>query len=92
VVPAAPTNGMAIASLVCGILGWVMFPVVAPILAIIFGHLARGQIRHTGEGGGGMALAGLVLGYINLALCLVVAVIGIVALLIAVAAARAAGG
>lgn len=82
---------MSIASLVCGIVGWLMFPVVAPILAIIFGHLARGQIRHSGEGGGGMALAGLLLGYINLALWLVVALIGFVVLLVALAAHSAGG-
>jgi hypothetical protein len=92
VVPAAPTNGMAIASLVCGVLGWVMFPVVAPILAVIFGHIARGQIRQTGEGGGGMALAGLLLGYINLALCLLALLVGIVVILIALAATHASGG
>ncbi len=91
VVPAPPVNGMAIASLVCGILGWVMFPLVAPLLAVIFGHVARGQIRRTGEGGGGMALAGLLLGYINLALCLAVLLVGIVVILIALVAARAAG-
>ena len=92
VVPSAPTNGMAIASLVCGILGWVGFPVVAPILAVIFGHVARGQMSRTGEGGGGMALAGLLLGYINLALSLAALVVAIVLILIAVAAARGAGG
>jgi hypothetical protein len=83
---------MAIASLVCGVLGWVMFPVVAPILAVIFGHIARGQIRQTGEGGGGMALAGLLLGYINLALCLLALLVGIVVILIALAATHASGG
>ena len=33
---------------------------------MIFGHVARGQIKQTGEAGGGMAIAGLVLGYANL--------------------------
>lgn len=36
------------------------------ILAIVSGHIARGQIRRTGEGGRGMATAGLVLGYVVL--------------------------
>ncbi len=35
------------------------------MLAIIFGPVARGQIRRSGEAGGGMAVAGLVLGYIH---------------------------
>jgi hypothetical protein len=36
------------------------------ILAIVFGHIARGQVRRTGEGGRGMATAGLILGYMVL--------------------------
>ena len=61
-----PTNGTAVASLVIGILSWFMCPVLGGLLAVIFGHTARGQIRRTGEGGGGMALAGLILGYASL--------------------------
>jgi hypothetical protein len=56
-VPVPPTNGLAIGSLVCGLLG-------AAIPAVILGHLARGQIRHTGERGDGMAIAGLILGWL----------------------------
>jgi hypothetical protein len=52
------TNPMATATLVLG--------VVAGPLAIPFGHIARSQIARTGEQGGGMALAGLILGYISL--------------------------
>jgi hypothetical protein len=64
VVQARPgTNGLAIASLVLGIVG-------GSGLAIIFGHVARSQIRRTGQDGAGMALAGLILGYIALAVCL----------------------
>jgi len=54
-----PTNGLAIGSMVCGIL-----PMIAAFPAIIFGHLARAQIRQTGERGDSMAVAGLVLGYL----------------------------
>ena len=60
------TNSLAIASLVTGILSWVLCPFLAAVLAIIFGHVARSQIKQTGEAGGGMAIAGLVLGYINI--------------------------
>lgn len=92
VMPAAPTNGIAIASLIFGILGWVLIPVVAPLLAVILGHVARGQIRYTGERGSGMALAGLALGYVNLALALVgILILGVI-VLIAAAASGAAGG
>lgn len=34
------------------------------ILGIVFGHIARAQIRRTGEGGAGLALAGLIIGYV----------------------------
>ena len=60
------TNSLAIASLVTGILSWVLCPFLGAILAVIFGHVARGQIKQSGEGGGGMAIAGLILGYLNL--------------------------
>ena len=60
-----PTNGLAIASLVLGVTGWIVI-LVGPLLAIIFGHIARSQIKHTGQKGSGLALAGLILGYIQL--------------------------
>jgi hypothetical protein len=62
VTPVARTNGFAIASLACG-LGQFMAGPLATIPAIIFGHMARSQIRRTGEQGAGLALAGLVLGW-----------------------------
>ena len=58
------TNRMAIASLVCG-LGQLLAGFPAGIAAIILGHMARRRIRETGEQGGGMATAGLILGYIG---------------------------
>ena len=65
----SPTNTLAIVSLVAGVAGYVIpHPFIAGIVAIVTGHLARRQIRQTGEGGSGMALAGLILGYLHLAL------------------------
>lgn len=61
------TNGLAIASLVCGIVAWVLFPLVAAIPAVICGHVALRQTRRHAEAGGGLAIAGLVLGWINVA-------------------------
>lgn len=52
------TNGMAIAALICGF--------TVPLIAIPLGHIARSQIRKTGEQGDGLALAGLILGYLSL--------------------------
>jgi hypothetical protein len=65
-----PTNGLAVASLACGI-GQILFWFVGAVCAIIFGHLARRQIRQTGEGGDGMALAGMILGYVGVALSII---------------------
>jgi hypothetical protein len=53
---ATGTNTMAILSLV--------FAFVLAPLAIVFGHMAKGQIKRTGEDGDGLATAGLVLGYV----------------------------
>ena len=57
---AAGTNGMAIASLVCSLLGWLCG--IGPVLGIIFGVLALGKIKQTGEGGRGLAIAGIAIG------------------------------
>lgn len=62
VTPVATTNGYAVASLACGI-GQLMFGPLATIPAIVFGHMARSQIKRTGEQGAGLALAGLILGW-----------------------------
>ena len=44
-----------------------MVPVIGAIVAVITGHMAKGQIRRTGEQGDTYATVGLVLGYIHLA-------------------------
>ena len=58
----ATTNGLAVASLACGLAQFVFGPLTT-IPAIVLGHVARHQIRRTGEQGAGMALAGLLLGW-----------------------------
>jgi Domain of unknown function (DUF1707)/Domain of unknown function (DUF4190) len=58
-----PTNGLAIGALVCGIIEFFTLGIAA-IPAVILGHAARSQIRRTGERGDGMALTGLILGYL----------------------------
>ena len=86
----AKTNALAITSLICGIAQF-MFGPLATIPAVVCGHVARGQIRRTGEQGAGMALAGLILGWIGVGFTVLIVV---VALLAAVAVSRggAAGG
>jgi hypothetical protein len=71
VVVQAKTNGLAIASLVLGIC-WVYW--VGSILAVIFGHVALAQIARSNgtQNGRGMAIAGLVLGWIGVAVLLIV--------------------
>jgi hypothetical protein len=69
--PAAKTNGVAIAALIFGI-----FPFFGGIPAIVLGHVARAQIRRTGERGDGMAAAGLVLGYLWVAFWVLIMIIG----------------
>jgi uncharacterized protein DUF1707/uncharacterized protein DUF4190 len=76
------TSGLAAGALVCGILELFTAGLTA-IPAVILGHMARGEIRRTGKRGDGMAIAGLVLGYLAIA--------GWV-LAIAAAAAITAGG
>lgn len=51
------TNTIALLSLIFGLLGFGVVP-------IVLGHIARSQMRRTGEAGRGMALAGLILGYV----------------------------
>jgi hypothetical protein len=75
---AQTTNGMAIAALVCGLLG--IF-----VLAMIFGYIGRRQIDDSGGrmSGRGMAVAGIVLGWIGLVLF----VLWIVLIIVVLAAA-----
>ncbi|GAB1332872.1 DUF4190 domain-containing protein [Streptomyces sennicomposti] len=63
---ASRTNGLAIAGLVCGIIGVFFLNVVLGPLAIIFGAVALRQTAGGGGGGRGMAKAGVVLGIIDL--------------------------
>jgi hypothetical protein len=62
---ANPTSGLAIGALICGI-AEVFTLGLAAIPAVVLGHLARQHIRQTGERGDGMAIAGLVLGYLGI--------------------------
>lgn len=67
------TNALAIVSLIFGILGWTVLPLIGNLVAIVTGHIARGQVRVSAgaEQGDGLALAGLILGYLGLLIGLV---------------------
>jgi hypothetical protein len=79
----APTSGNAIASMVCGIMGLVTCLIILGIPAVICGHLALKQINESAlpMGGRGMALSGLIMGYIQIISC----VVGIVLVIFAFA-------
>lgn len=73
--PVRQTSTTALISLISGILAWFMLPFIGAIVAIICGHLARGEIRRAPPGtieGDGMALAGLILGWVQIVLAVLV--------------------
>lgn len=70
----ARTNGLAVASLACGVAQFAFGP-LATIPAIVLGHMARAQIRRTGEQGAGLALAGLALGWAAVILGVVILIV-----------------
>ena len=65
-----PTNGMAIAALVTSCVLLVSCMPLSVIGAVL-GHIARRQIRETGESGDGLALAAVILGWTGLLLPLI---------------------
>jgi hypothetical protein len=63
IAPQRGMNGMAIASMVLGIV-WIYG--LGSILALIFGYVALRQITQRDERGRGMAIAGVVLGWVGI--------------------------
>jgi hypothetical protein len=77
-----PTNGLAVASLVCSCVGIVPFLFGLPcVLGIIFGFVSRNRIKRSNGtlGGDGLALAGIIVGF-SLIGIFIIAVILIAAL------------
>jgi hypothetical protein len=83
----APTSGMAVASLVLGIVSLMsgclfhigaIFGLPSAIMAIVFGVLARPKIASGENSGRGMALAGIICGSIYLAIVVIVVIIVLV--------------
>lgn len=72
--PPQRTNGMAIASMVLGIL-WLYW--IGSVLALVFGYIAKRQIQERGEAGGGMATAGIVLGWVGVGFLLLFVFLGV---------------
>lgn len=70
------TSGLAITSLVLGLLG-LCCPIYLPsVAAVVCGHIARGKIKKSGGtlDGGGLALAGLILGYITIVIAILLSI------------------
>jgi Domain of unknown function (DUF4190) len=73
-------NGLAIASLVLGI-AQIFICIIGAILALVFGYIARRQIDESGgtQGGRGMAIAGIILGWVGIGLGIAYVVVIIIA-------------
>ncbi len=70
---AQQTSTLAIVSLVAGVLGWTFVPTLGAIVAVITGYMAKSEIRQSNGtlAGDGLATAGLVLGWLHLALAII---------------------
>ncbi|HCA84967.1 MAG TPA: hypothetical protein DEQ61_05415 [Streptomyces sp.] len=64
--PPRQMSALATGALVCGVLAPFTLGLTA-IPAVVLGHKARGDIRRTGEEGDGLAVAGLVIGWLSIA-------------------------
>ena len=66
------TNGLAIASLVLGVL---FCTLIGGVVAVILGNVALGQIARSqgAQGGRGLAIAGIVLGWIGVTILAILA-------------------
>ena len=75
--PPPPSSGKATAALIMGILGLIVCPLVCSVAALVLGYSARGEIDRSGGtlGGRGSAVAGIVLGWIGVALVAVFAIL-----------------
>ncbi|MDQ1435319.1 MAG: hypothetical protein QOF59_2135 [Actinomycetota bacterium] len=71
------TNGLATAALVLGAVGWIPCG-IGSLVAIVLGFIARTQIRESRgrQGGDGLALAGIILGFIGVGIWLLLLILG----------------
>jgi hypothetical protein len=73
------TNTLAIISLVASLAGVFIVPIIGQIVGIITGHMGLKQIKERAEKGHGLALAGVIIGYVTLGLTILITVILIIA-------------
>jgi Domain of unknown function (DUF4190) len=67
------TNGMAIAAMICGICGFLYL--IPAVLGIIFGFIGLSQAKRTGQKGRGMALAGIIVGFLWIVVVIVLIIV-----------------
>lgn len=75
--PPAKTNTLAVVSLVSAIVGFVLVPFIASIVAVITGHMSLNQLKQSGEQGRGLALSGTIIGWVGIGF----SILGIIAVL-----------
>ncbi len=77
------TNTMAVTALVLGVIqfvGWIIFllpGLLAAILAIVLGFVSMKQMRRSGESGRGLAIAGVILGFLGILVVGILAAVGV---------------
>lgn len=86
---ARKTNTLAIVSMIASIVGflWIL-PFIGSLAGAIMGHISLKQIAQSGEGGRGMALAGVIVGWVGLG---IVVIAGIAFLIFFFAVAASSG-
>lgn len=77
-------SSLALTSLITGILGWTILPLLGSVAAIITGHLGKNEIKESRGTltGNGMATTGLILGYIQLGFFVLILLTVLVLLLV----------
>jgi hypothetical protein len=73
--PAAPTEGLAIASLIVSLATLLFTGGIFSFVGAILGHIALSNIKKSGKGGRGMAIAGIAIGWAVTAFWIIAAVI-----------------
>ena len=86
----AKSNGLAIASMICGIASvvfcwaYLILPLLAGVPAVIMGHMSLKKIRNDSTlGGKALAITGLITGYVGIALGLIIGALIIIAIVAA---------
>jgi len=78
-------NGLGVAALICGIGGFILVPLLASIAAVILGHLGLKAAEEGLADNRSFSVAGLVLGYVGIALTVLTVAVVVVLLAIGIA-------